>query len=206
MLCDICRRNEAILSYTEIIGGVKREMHLCRECAAGRTNKAFESLTSPSSILSNLLASMLGESPDSKDPEEDLSKTNVVCPICGMTYNEFMKNGYFGCPECYRTFNFLIDGYFKKIHGNAQHTGRHPISHGETFHIESPEEASAVKEGGEDSGSGNDPNKIVYTIDEGSTEDELRAAIKRAVAREEYEEAARLRDIIRSMKEGGVNE
>ena len=39
---------------------------------------------------------------------------------------------------------------------------------------------------------------IAFTVDAGSTEEELRAALKRAVAKEEYEEAARIRDIIRA--------
>jgi protein arginine kinase activator len=111
-----------------------------------------------------------------------------------MTYNEFLKYGTFGCPECYKTFNFLLDGYLKKIQGNCEHTGKQPVHSKETVHI--PNISSAIEAGEENE------NEIAFTVDANSTLEELRAALKRAVAKEEYEEAARIRDIIRGDKEG----
>lgn len=197
MICDRCHENEAVISYTEIMNGVRKELHLCEACAAKETgiDHTFVAL-SDTSFLANLLASVLGRRQDTVD-EENLRKTNIVCPSCHMTYNEFLKYGTFGCPECYKTFNFLLDGYLKKIQGNCEHTGKQPVCGGETVHIPSladevPERAGAERE--------NEPTFL--TVDESATEDELRAALRRAVAREEYEEAARIRDIIRAGREG----
>ncbi|MGN0204553.1 MAG: UvrB/UvrC motif-containing protein [Coprococcus sp.] len=197
MLCDGCHENEAVICYTEIINGVKKELHLCEACAAKETgiDHTFVSLTD-TSFLANLLASVLGRRQDTAD-DENLKKTNIVCPSCHMTYNEFLKYGTFGCPECYKTFNFLLDGYLKKIQGNCEHTGKEPVCGGETVHI-----PSFTSESGEDGGEAKQEETIAFTVDEGSTETELKAALKRAIAKEEYEEAARIRDIIRAGKEG----
>lgn len=152
----------------------------------------FVSLTD-TSFLANLLASVLGKRQATEDTDS-LKKTNLVCPSCHMTYNEFLKYGTFGCPECYKTFNFLLDGYLKKIQGNCEHTGKEPVYGGETVYIPSitVDTESAKEE--------TDTQKIAFTVDEGSTEEELRAALKRAIAKEEYEEAARIRDMIRACR------
>lgn len=196
MLCEVCHENEAVICYTEIINGVKKELHLCEECAAKQTgiDQTILSLTD-TSFLTNLLASVLGRRQDVAD-DENLKKTNIICPSCHMTYNEFLKFGTFGCPECYKTFNFLLDGYLKKIQGNCEHTGKTPVYGGETVHIPSitPVSADGSKE--------EQDTAIDFTVDADSTEEELRAALKRAVAREEYEEAARIRDMIRAGAEG----
>lgn len=151
---------------------------------------SFVSLTD-TSFLANLLASVLGKRQETDD-EENLKKTNLVCPSCHMTYNEFLKYGTFGCPDCYKTFNFVLDGYLKKIQGNCEHTGKEPLYGGETVHIPSitaDADHAEMRDVEQD---------IAFTVDAGSTEEELRAALKRAVAKEEYEEAARIRDIIRA--------
>lgn len=194
MLCDGCHENEAVVFYTEIINGEKKELHLCEACAARETgmDHPFVSLTD-TSFLTNLLASVLGKRQETEDADS-LKKTNLVCPSCHMTYNEFLKYGTFGCPECYKTFNFLLDGYLKKIQGNCEHTGKEPVYGGETVYIPSITVDTALSEEEKDT------QKIAFTVDEGSTEDELRAALKRAVAKEEYEEAARIRDMIKACR------
>ena len=213
MICDECHENEAVVFFTEISAGQRRELHLCEACAQKQTGlkNPFVSLTD-TAFLANLLAGVLGKkdgdgdrpeaAADGQGTEEDgdnLKKTNLVCPECGMTYNEFIKFGSFGCPSCYQTFHFLLDGYLKKIQGNQAHTGKVPVYSGETVQLpQMPDHAAAGPETAD--------GEISFTVDEDSTEAELRAALKRAIAREEYEEAARLRDLIRAGKEGTAHE
>lgn len=210
MLCDRCHENEAIVSIIEVIDGKEQTVNLCKECAAKTAGRGFTVLQNGSGgFFSGLLASLLGLSDLDEDDEEeesaagaaagDLKKTNVVCPSCGMTYNEFLKYGNFGCPECYRTFNFLLDGYFKNIHGNDEHAGRRPAFNGETVMIPNitPEQKAATE------AAAVDPNRITVTVDRDSSVGELRAALRRAVAREEYEEAARIRDMIKECEDKG---
>ena len=48
------------------------------------------------------------------------------CPKCGLTYNEFVNNGKFGCGECYNAFSDRLDAILKNLHGSYKHTGRAP--------------------------------------------------------------------------------
>lgn len=60
MLCDGCHENEAVVFYTEIINGEKKELHLCEACAAKETgmDHSFVSLTDTS-----FLAEFTGKCP-----------------------------------------------------------------------------------------------------------------------------------------------
>ena len=196
MLCDKCHSREAVINYIEIAGGVRRQVHLCESCAAEMTGLRPDlSSLGNASFLANLLASVLGVRDDETMDHESLRKTNIVCPSCGMTYNEFVKYGTFGCPDCYKTYNFLLDSYLKKIQGNCEHSGKYPFYSGETVHV------GQAGQNDQPSASPDSDHDIAITVDEDSAEAELQAALGRAVAREEYEEAARIRDIIRAMKE-----
>ena len=90
---DVMRTRRSFF-YTEIINGEKKELHLCEACAAKETgmDHSFVSLTD-TSFLANLLASVLGKRQETDD-EENLKKTNLVCPSCHMTYNEFFEIWY----------------------------------------------------------------------------------------------------------------
>lgn len=193
MLCDECREREAVLSLIELSNGVSKETHLCKECASRRGN-VLKSMTG-SSFLSNLLESMMGISMTGAPPI-DHTKTNVKCLSCGQTYDDFLQEGKFGCPACYRTYQFLLDSYLKKIQGGYQHTGKTPLFSGETLELPQPEILGAIsKEDGQEAGG---REKIAITVDKDSALEELRAALRRAIDREEYEEAARIRDLIKA--------
>lgn len=123
MLCSMCHKNEAVICYTEIVNGMKKEQYLCPECAAKYT--AFDGDApgmTPGSLLAGLLTSVLGQAGVAR--EDDSKKTNLACKKCGMTYNEFLKYSKFGCSECVHTFGFLLDDYLKKIQGSSEHCGK----------------------------------------------------------------------------------
>ena len=52
-------------------------------------------------------------------------KEDVVCPTCGTTYEEFVKNSRFGCADCYHVFDPLLGEKIKKLQENSSHTGKH---------------------------------------------------------------------------------
>lgn len=189
MLCDMCHSREAVICYTEIINGVRKEQHLCQSCAAKYTgNDGYNIASGSAGFLAGLLASVLGLQQDTLS-DEDMQKTNLVCPTCHMTYNEFLRDGKFGCKDCYKTFGLILDPYIKKIQGNVTHTGKCP-KYQDVF-AEVPEYTGghAVL------------SKVRQTPDKTaiSPEDELRAKLKEAVEKEEFEEAARLRDEIKKL-------
>lgn len=198
MLCSICHKNEAVICYTEIINGIKKEQYLCPECAAKYT--AFDGdgagLT-PGSLLAGLLTSVLGQTGIAK--EDDAKKTNLVCHKCGMTYNEFLKYGKFGCPECVHTFGFLLDDYLKKIQGSCEHCGK-KYEGRETVAI--PDISFVTELPGKEEKSGPAPLPLpAARVQEGDSHEiaDLKGRLAKAIKDEEYEEAARLRDEIRRL-------
>ena len=105
MKCQSCGKKEATVKYYENINGSKKEFHLCSECA----NKL--NFTHFPDIFSSMFVSV----PDYIDDEV------VKCEKCGYTLDDYTKTGFFGCPECYNTFNDSLDELFLKIHGKNKH-------------------------------------------------------------------------------------
>lgn len=99
----------------------------------------------------------------------------TVCPCCGMTLAEFTRKGRMGCGKCYETFRLQAKTMLQKIHGTSKHTAE----------TEKPQEAPKPET----------PKK------EKSQLDILKEKLAQAIAEENYEQAAVIRDEIRN-KEG----
>lgn len=173
MLCENCNKNDATIHYTEIINGVMREHHICSECAKELDLSYYsDGLNSElpfAKLLTGLLASKMLLQQESNNP-----MTHVICPKCGMNYDEFTKVGKFGCAECYNVFGPLIEEHMKKLHGNSIHTGKQYRS----------------------------SDNIAEESDNPERELEiLEAKLKEAIKLENYEEAATIRDNIKEIKE-----
>ena len=104
------------------------------------------------------------------EPEQIPSlETELKCKNCGYSYSDFKKTGFLGCSQCYSSFHKMLEPLLKKIHGSSKHIGKFP-------------QGKKKKERGKD------------------TEIQLlREKLKNAVAREEFEEAAKLRDRIKGL-------
>lgn len=96
----------------------------------------------------------------------------TVCPTCGMTLAEFTRKGRMGCGSCYEAFRAQAKSMLQKIHGTSVH-----IENG------AKQEVPEIKK------------------EEKSEIDILKEKLKEAIDSENYEEAAKIRDEIRS-KEG----
>lgn len=97
-------------------------------------------------------------------------KSIRACKTCGMEYDEFLKSGRLGCVNCYSTFGNKLNGLVKKLHGNVAHKGKVP----------------GAKQGDEKK----QPTQI----------ESLKQMLTKAIEREEYEQAARIRDEIRKLE------
>lgn len=96
------------------------------------------------------------------------------CAQCGLTYEDFKKIGRLGCSECYIAFKPSLVPLLKRIHGSNQHLGKSL----------NPESLSDQKTS----------SKL---------QEELAAAkqdLLKAVKKEEFEEAAALRDKIKFLE------
>ena len=187
MLCENCGKREANVRYTQIINGDKKEMNLCEECSEklGIGNVDFKMPISFSSFLGDFFDEFEN---NTLLPELDPIK-QLTCDSCGMTFEDFMNTGKFGCSNCYNIFESKIDPILKNIHGANRHVGR----------LGKIGPATNLKEQEEQI----ENSKIEITEKEEKTkkevneEDKLKQELQKAIKEERYEDAAKLRDEIK---------
>lgn len=127
MLCEECGKNPATVHVEQIINGKRTVMNLCQECAAkkGVLNVFWQ----PSFSINNLLSALLG-SQETTLPALEPGRTEIRCPICGMSYRDFSRIGKLGCSHCYETFENRLEPLLRRIHGSDRHIGKAPVSGG----------------------------------------------------------------------------
>ncbi|WP_167955277.1 UvrB/UvrC motif-containing protein [Anaerosporobacter faecicola] len=189
MLCDRCKKRDAKIYYTEVVNGEMKEQHLCEECAAECTQFHMNSTFVNKDIsIGDILSSILGTYRGSTNQKADQGKNGnteeptkekktdhtLRCENCGMTYEQFLKEGKFGCHQCYHYFNKILSRSLKSLHGADAHVGKHP------------------------KGYVSDMKRIINELSE---VEKMSILLQEAIEKEEFEEAARLRDAIRALKE-----
>ncbi len=93
------------------------------------------------------------------------------CAYCQTSLRDFRASGRLGCAQCYTAFEGALRELLRRVHGATKHRGREY-------------EAS-----------------VSAAVIEGGTElDSLRDRLEQAVAAEEFEMAAKLRDQIRALE------
>lgn len=100
-------------------------------------------------------------------------RKTLRCRACGLKYSEFKESGRLGCAECYDSFEPQLTELMARIHGSSRHCGR-TYPGGPELRLS---KAETARRGGD-----------------------LRAALKEAVAREDFEGAARIRDSLRRLE------
>ncbi len=179
MLCDRCQKRDAKILYTEIINGAKKEQHLCDECAADYTSFQMEKpLLNSDLTLNDLLSTLLEAYNNSNPAKKGEVKPDTVCDKCNMSFEEFLQKGRFGCANCYRSFHKKLGKTLKGIQGAEVHMGKRP------------------------KGYVSSTDRILKDISE---VERLNLMLQEAIEKEEFEEAARLRDLIRQMKKEETN-
>ena len=112
MKCQKCSK-PATLHITEIEDGTPSEIHLCDECA--REYLTHHVPTSAGGLAEHL----------TKLASED-DETDMACPGCGATWNEFRHSGRLGCPADYVAFAKGLLPLLESIHGATAHAGKTP--------------------------------------------------------------------------------
>lgn len=93
-----------------------------------------------------------------------------ACAYCAMSLEDFKKTGRLGCPHCYTAMEPHLRGLLRRLHGGTQHVGK-------VYLPPDPTEAQRLERL-----SG------------------LRRKLDRAVASEDFERAAQIRDQIRALE------
>lgn len=105
---------------------------------------------------------------------QQAARTAAVCGLCGSSYEAIARSGKAGCPQCYTEFRGQLLPSLKRIHGETHHHGKAP----------------AVSDAAPDSGG---------KVDELGR---LREMLSEAIERQDFEQAAVLRDQIKEREAG----
>ena len=189
MLCERCKIREANIQYTEVINGVKNVHYYCSQCAKEMEFGPYAAFFDSEFPLGKLLSGLLGVGVE----PEDEKANQIVCPTCKTTYGEFIQNSRFGCPDCYGVFDLLIEENIRKLQGSDTHKGKYPKFHYTRVGAEEKNAPETEKAQIVETPESEDPRERLRILD---------AKLHEAIAREEYEEAARYRDQIKELKEG----
>lgn len=203
MLCERCKIREANIQYTEIANGVRTDHNYCAQCAKEMDFGPYSAIFEGEFPLGKLLSGLLGV-PGEESEEEKTGQ--IICPTCGTSYDDFVKNSRFGCADCYSVFDLLIHDKIRQLQGNVRHTGKHPKFQkikADPFHLVScdqPEKGTADMT----PASCKEQTLNTDAAVENETQLQIRkleARLREAVRAEEYEIAADCRDQIRALKE-----
>ena len=121
MQCQVCQQTEATIHLTEIVEGMRTEMHMCERCAQEQ-GIAVKNQIPLNELLSNLLASA-----PSDDEMSGIADQQTSCPHCGFTLEHFRKEAVLGCPCDYEIFEGSLSPLIERAHnGRSVHCGKVP--------------------------------------------------------------------------------
>jgi protein arginine kinase activator len=175
MTCDICGKKKATVHLTEIVDEQMSEMHLCEECARQKSTQMEQQFG-----LADLLAG-LSDSSKTTAVKEGEKVSILKCSRCGLPYEDFRKFGRLGCGECYTSFKEHLTGLLRKIHGSNKYLGKMPGKYLEN-------QPAALQQG------------AVALLPSEALAD-LKQQLHSAIAAEDFEKAAQIRDKIRNMEQ-----
>lgn len=183
MKCQNCGEHEANIRYTQIINGVKKELHLCSECA-DKLGVNDMDLNMPIDF-----SSFFGEFLENNNTNlfQDYLPEQVRCDQCGMTLEEFIEKGKFGCANCYQVFEPRMKQLLRNIHGTDTHVGRKVNM--------VPNRNEKTQEQKVDTESKERQEEFSSKLDQ------LQQELKEAIQVENYERAAEIRDEIKKIEE-----
>lgn len=122
MKCQKCDR-PATFHITDLVDGAPKEVHLCEECAKEFLSPVMDDADAVVPQMAGLLAQQLAVG----ETAEELARLDEkVCPVCGISFLEFRKQGRLGCPHDYVFFGSELDPLLVNIHGETDHVGKTP--------------------------------------------------------------------------------
>lgn len=175
--CQLCPATNATVHLTELSAeGLRSELHICRLCIV----RLQIELDHPPAIALLLLANQAKpDKPSGTASDEEHHQVDTVavqapeqpCPQCGLEFSAYAQNNLFGCSECYESFAAQVSELVLRYHGAVQHAGRLPA-------------------GGAD---------LPAQAHRSATRHALHAELAEAIASEQYERAATVRDQLREL-------
>ncbi len=170
MLCQNCGKRDATTHIKRIVNGETTESHLCSECA---NQLGYNDMFSGFNFnLGDFFGGFLGDGFGGSGALTAVKR----CGKCGSSFNDIVKEGKLGCADCYRTFFDKLQPILQRIHGKVQYSGKSATPPKDKI---KPKDEQSEKKA-----------KIAA----------LRSLIAEAVKKEDYEQAAKLRDEIKALE------
>lgn len=181
MKCDKCD-TEATIHELTIKNGQKVERHLCERCALELGMEVQPNLK-VGELLQTLVTGAAGAAGGRPAPA---TREGQRCGSCGTGFAEFRQSGLMGCPDCYRAFESKLGPLLERAHeGASHHVGKVPKRALAASRSGAPEAESLL---------GGERERHQQTA-------LLRRQLDEAVAAEQYERAAKIRDDLRRLGE-----
>ncbi|MFD2657916.1 MULTISPECIES: UvrB/UvrC motif-containing protein [Gracilibacillus] len=140
-------------------------------CQQCAKEKGYVSQEEDAYSLHHLLSGLFNPKPNAINHQSHKTAgKELQCDKCGMTYQQFARIGKFGCASCYHTFSEHLNPLFRKVHS------------GNTAH------------------EGKVPKRVGSDIYQRKKLRDLKVKLQQAIAEEAFEEAAKIRDEIRSLE------
>lgn len=197
MQCDVCKQKKATVFLTQIVKGEMQKVNVCEGCAKDN------GITDPMGFL---LAETLKDMGLTHGEKIETQPQERTCPACGMPQTTFRKTGRLGCAKCYQTFGEGLDNLLKAMHKDIRHKGKVPAGRTRA-EPEPPVTPAAVVPAAAAvplppvPQPPPPPKKTAPVKSLESRLYEMKAAMDTAIAQENFEDAARLRDEIRRLQE-----
>jgi len=216
--CEKCGR-PATYRFVRFVNGKPQDHFLCEDHASETSNWVPKPNASPEAIKAWLqgIVEHSGESGLAAPKVPD-----IRCRACGLPFEAYRRTLLLGCAECYRSFEQQLIPELRKFHGEVNHRGRtsgvQPEPGAFEAQADAPEQPEAPlpaepvepEEPADEAGAQAEepappaasapPDSPKPAEPAGPSAEELRRRLKEAVAEEDFEEAARLRDQLRKLE------
>jgi len=201
--------------FTRFVNGKPKDVYYCDEHAASSSpyiKAQNPQLASPEMLKELFKDVFAGIEESGAFPGEAVP--SIKCDSCGLAFETYKRTLLLGCADCYRFFEKQLVAELRKFHGETTHKGRSaaegaplaPEPHLPAVSL--PEEAAAHVASAPEimaaESEAPEPKIEAPKVEEGNTE-ELRSRLKEAVTREDFDEAARLRDRIQEIEQHKVS-
>lgn len=198
--CDICGK-PATVHITKIIDNKKVKIHLCSECAE---KASLDAMNIPAEIF-----------PKIKELEQQLISSHSagnadLCPSCGASLSDIVKGTRFSCPDCYAALGNRLSEILMQMHGACRHVGKTPKAHAPNAIGAKALKVKALKPAKEQAKADEDifaeelaaamaePAVLPEEPPAADNKESLQKKLQDAISEERYEDAALLRDKLKS--------
>jgi len=160
----------AVVHEVTVKNGIKKEVHLCQEHAAEIGIELPDHQPITQLLTKFTISHTAGSAGGGGSGGAGERRQPRVCAECGLSFTDFRKKGTLGCPSCYEAFEQLLAPLIERAQNGATHHA------------------------------GKAPRRAGTSLDRQLCIQRLLKELDSAVAAEQYERAAELRDQINSLE------